>query len=105
MSSCLPLNIVLRMMSATQCQRTKCQRFNIQCESSGAKAENEASTLIDAFRNNASQESASAAKITASNSSPSDSARKYPKQKALKDIQLPHEGKGNCKDNASEGSG
>ena len=70
-----------------------------------AKSANEASSLIDAFGTKAAQEPTSSAKITGSKSLPSASARKYPKQEALKDIPLPHEGKGKCKGNAPQGSG
>lgn len=74
-------------------------------EASGANSANLASSLIDDFRNKAAQESTSASKIAGSRSLPSGSAKKYPKQEALKDIPLPHEGKGKCKDKASKGSG
>ena len=98
-------------------------------EASGAKAANEASGLMDGFRKYAVQQSGSAGKIidslnnedrsrngrgvtqnqglapSGSKLLPSASARKYPKQEALKDIPLPHEGKGKCKDKASESSG
>jgi|GEM_PF-2681027 len=93
-------------------------------EASSASAANEASILIDILRSNVGQESTSAGKLvgpldkgdgngeTSSNQGslprhikPQNLARKYPIQEALKDIQLPHEGKGKCKDNASESSG
>lgn len=100
-------------------------------EDSGAKDANEASGLVDDFRKYAAQQSGSAGKIVdslnngngirsrnsrgvsqnqglaPSNSKllPSASVSKYPKQEALKDIPLPHEGKGKCKDKASKGSG
>lgn len=74
-------------------------------EASGANSANLASSLIHDFRNKATKESTSASKIAGSRSLPSGSAKKYPKQEALKDIPLPHEGKGKCKDKDSKGSG
>lgn len=95
-------------------------------EASNTSAANEASTLIGILRNNVSQGFAPAGNLVgpldkgpgnggvSSNQGaassiaktlPSNSLRRYPKQKALKDITLPHEGKGKCKDNVSEGSG
>lgn len=74
-------------------------------EASGANSENEASSLIDTLRNKAAPESTSAGKIAGSDSLASPSARKYTKQEALKDIPLPHEGKGKCKNNSPQGSG
>ena len=97
-------------------------------EESGATAANEASKMIDSFRKHAARQSGSAGKIDSSNNEdrgrngfggtknqglmasgskplPSASARKYPKQGALKDVPLPHEGRGKCKDKASQGSG
>lgn len=96
-------------------------------EESGATAANEASEMIDTFRSNALRESESVARMVDSlhkkdvnrpevsanqktgsarpKPLPSVSARKYPNQEALKDIPLPYEGKGKCKDKASESSG
>ena len=64
-------------------------------ESSGAKAANEASIMIEDFRNNSPQKSASSVKGVGF---PDD------KQNTLKDIALPHKGKGNCKGNTSKSS-
>ena len=64
-------------------------------ESSGAKAANEASVLIDAFRNNSLQKLTSGGKGVGSPD--------Y-KQNTLKDITLTHKGKGNCKGNSSKSS-
>jgi len=98
-------------------------------EESGATAANEASKMIDSFRKHAARQSGSAGKIVdslnnedrsrngfgvtknqglmASGPKPMTlaSARKYPKQGALKDVPLPHEGRGKCNDKASQGSG
>ena len=98
-------------------------------EESGATAANEASKMIDSFRKHAARQSGSAGKIVDSLNNedrsrngfgvtknqglmasgpkplPLASARKYPKQGALKDVPLPHEGRGKCKDKASQGSG
>lgn len=98
-------------------------------EESGATAANEASKMIDSFRKHAARQSGSAGKIVDSSNNegrgrngfggtknqglmasgskllPSASARKYPKQGALKDVPLPHEGRGKCKDKGSESSG
>lgn len=70
-------------------------------EASVAQSANEALALIYILRNNAAWESAPASKIAASHSLPSPSAEKYPKQEALKNIPLPHEGKGKCRDASS----
>jgi len=69
-------------------------------EASGAKSVNEASGLIDDFRKYAAQQPG----LTSFDSklTPSASARKFPKQEALN---LPHQGKGNCKDKGLQGSG
>ena len=98
-------------------------------EASGAKAANKASGLIDGFREYAAQQSGSAGNIvdslnnedksgnghgvtqnqglTPSNSKllPSASVSKYPKQEALKDIPLVHEGKKKCKGAVDQNSG
>ncbi len=98
-------------------------------EASGAKAANEASGLIDGFRKYAAQQSGSAGNIVdslnnedksgnghgvtqnqglaPSNSKllPSASVSKYPKQEALKDIPLVHEGKKKCKGAVDQNSG
>jgi len=95
-------------------------------EASGAKSANEASGLIDGFTKYAAQQSGlSGKKVDSLNSEdksrnglgithnqeltpfdsklpPSASARKFPKQEALN---LPHQGKGTCKDKGLQGSG
>lgn len=77
-------------------------------EESGATAANEASEMIDTFRSNGLRESESAARMVDSLhkkdvNRPEGSANQ--KTGSGKDIPLYHEGKGKCKDKASESSG
>lgn len=74
-------------------------------EASGAKSANEASRLIDDFRNNSLRKSESVARMINKNLLSSVSISKQPKQGELKNIPLAHEGKGNCKDKDFQGSG
>lgn len=80
-------------------------------EASSAKAANEASSLIETYRNNAAQEAVSAGKIVDSLGKGEkfmgrvSNGRHVPpkQQEALKGIQLPHEGKSKCKGITSPG--